>query len=119
MNFLRSLFGRTPSPEPFGRVQIDDAKIVYHRPDKKEEEIKWRDLIEVGIVTTDEGPLQEDVYFMMLGPSLDRGCSIPQGAVGTDVLVSKLQGLPDFDNSELIKAMGCTSNNSFTCWRKK
>jgi hypothetical protein len=69
MGLLTSLFGarKRTATNPFGHVDVEELRIVYHGPRKKEE-IAWKDLVEVGIVTTDEGPFQEDVYFLLLGP---------------------------------------------------
>ena len=105
--------------EPFGRITMDDEKVIYHRPDQTQDEVMWNDLTEVGILTTDEGPVLEDVYFMLVGSSRGKGCAIAQGAIGIEPLLAKLQSLPGFDNEALIKAMGCTSNNRFVCWKKK
>ena len=113
------LFGRKKAvaQNPFGHIELDEVRIVFLCGAKREE-LRWDDLIEVGIVTTDEGPIQEDVYFMLLGPSKDQGLAIPQGADGNEVLLQKLQTLPGFDHAAVIKAMGCTSNKRFTCWKK-
>jgi len=120
MGLLSSILGlvKKREAEPFGRVEITDVQVVYHGP-KKEERIAWSELIEIGIVTTDEGPFQEDVYFLLLGPDREHGCAIPQGATGTQKLVERLQALPGFENDALIRAMGCTDNNRFLCWQKK
>ncbi|MBK8476326.1 MAG: hypothetical protein IPL39_08385 [Opitutaceae bacterium] len=69
MGFLASLFKRRKEApvEPLGSVDFDDSRVVFRYRDRVEG-IAWRDLIEVGIVTTDEGPFQEDVYFLLLGP---------------------------------------------------
>ncbi|PTY02998.1 hypothetical protein DB347_22650 [Opitutaceae bacterium EW11] len=97
---------------------FDDREVRFQKPDGTSDSIAWGDIAEVGVLTTDEGPIQEDVFFMLLDREHKRGCAIPQGAAGTDVLLTRLQALPGFDNAKLIEAMGCTSNNRFVCWRR-
>lgn len=114
------MFGkRKPATaNPLGYVSFDDLRVVF-RCGGRIDEIAWGDLIEVGILTTDEGPIQEDVFFMLLGPTKEKGCSIPQGADGSQKLLERLGCLPDFDQGAVIRAMGSTSNNRFVCWQKK
>lgn len=119
MGFFGSLFRRRKAPQhPFGVVTFDDQRVVF-RYEERVEEIAWADLIEVGVLTTDEGPFREDVFFMLLGPTKEKGCSIPQGAEGSQRLVERLGSLPGFDHEALIRAMGSTSNNRFVCWQKQ
>lgn len=108
----------SPARNPFGSVQFDDTRVVFTRPDGSTDHVSWSDLMEVGVLTTDEGPLQEDVYYMLLSAKPGEGCAVPQGAEGTDQLLERLQSLPAFDHDSLIRAMGSTSNNRFVCWKK-
>jgi len=80
------------------------------------ESVKWRDLNLVAVVTTDDGPFSPDVFLLLTGE--ESGCTIPLGAAGADELLKKLQALPGFDNSAVIKAMSSTDNNRFICWRR-
>jgi hypothetical protein len=89
-------------------------------PDQTEwkERITWSDLAEVGILTTDQGPLQEDVFWVLLGRDGKSGCAIPQSSEGADRLLEFFQRLPDFQHDVVIKAMGSTNNAKFTCWQR-
>ena len=120
MKFFKKIIGnkKTKIKNTFGAVEFDDAKVVYYHPQDGPLSIKWDQLDEVGVVTTDEGPCAEDVFFMLLDATQKIGCAIPQGADGVDALIEKLQQLEDFSNEELIKAMGCTDNNRFVLWKK-
>lgn len=100
------------------RVVVTDGTVTRYRTDGVQESIRWHDLSEVGLVTTDEGPYSEDVFWMLLGPDQKTGCAVPQSADGADNLLVALQKLPGFDNEAVIKAMGSTSNARFVCWRK-
>ena len=96
-------------------VSFDDTVITRTLPDGKTETVRWDDLQEVGIITTDEGPVAEDVYWMLMGSG--GGCAVSGGAKGMKELLARLQQLPGFDNAAVIKAMGSTSNNKFQCWK--
>ena len=76
MNFFKKLFGiKNQSVQTtFGKVEFDDDKVVYYHPQDSPQSIKWDQLNEVGIVTTDEGPYVEDVFFMLLDETQKNGC---------------------------------------------
>jgi hypothetical protein len=112
---LFSFFRRKRQPE---RVVVTDDTVTRFRPDGVEESVRWDDLVEVGIVTTDEGPWSEDVFWLLMASDRKTGCAVAQGAEGADKLLLALQKLPGFDNEAVIKAMGSTSNARFVCWRK-
>ena|SRR5882672_10016355 len=111
LGFLR----RKTQPD---RVSVTREVVTRSRPDGVQETIRWDDLAEVGIITTDEGPWSEDVFWLLIGSDGKSGCAVPQGAEGSKVLLEALQKLPGFDNEAVIKAMGSTSNARFTCWKK-
>jgi hypothetical protein len=110
------LFNRKQkSPEP-DRVSFDDSAITRTMPDGKIETVRWADLYEVGIITTDEGPLNEDVFWILAGSN--GGCAVSGGAQGMKELLERLQRLPGFDNAAVIEAMGSTTNKKFQCWKR-
>jgi hypothetical protein len=113
---LSSFLRRRRKPE---RVVITESAVTRTRPDGVEESIQLGDLSEVGILTTDEGPWQEDVYFLLIGSDGKSGCVVPQSAEGCDKLLSYLQKLPGFNNEAVIKAMGSTTNAKFVCWKRQ
>ena len=79
--------------------------------------IAWSDLREVGVLTTDEGPWVEDVFFALIGPSA-AGFLVPQGSDGSQALVERLLKLPGFNELLFIEAMGSTANRKFVCWSR-
>ena len=99
-------------------IAIDDVGVRRELGGGKVEAVAWTDLVEVEIVTTDEGPFVDDVFFLLVGAD-GTGCCVPQGAPGSEPLLDRLQALPEFDNGKLIEAMGCAENARFVCWRKK
>ena len=117
MSFLSRLFGRKPTqPVANSIVAFDAQRIIRTMPDGTQEVVRWDDLAEVSIVTTDDGPFTDDVFWVLSGSS--SGCLVPSEAQGIKALLSRLQELPGFDNEAVIRAMGSTSNATFVCWRR-
>jgi len=58
------------------RVVVTDGAVTRYRTDGVQESIRWNDLYEVGLVTTDEGPYSEDVLWILLGP--DQKTPLPE-----------------------------------------
>ncbi|MFH1981940.1 MAG: hypothetical protein ABIL58_08845 [Pseudomonadota bacterium] len=106
-------------PKQIDRVIYNDLSVTRIRPDGAEETIRWDELHEVGILTTDEGPTQEDVFFFLIAADGKSGCVVPQFSHGCDQLLERLQQLPGFDNQVVIEAMGSTGNAKFVCWRRQ
>ena len=113
-----SLLGFLRQKRQPDRVSITAKVVTRFGPDGVQETVRWDDLAEVVIISTDEGPWSEDVFWLLIGSGGKSGCAVPQGADGSKVLLEALQKLPGFDNELVIKAMGSTSNARFTCWKK-
>lgn len=97
-------------------VTFDDTGVRRVSPEGGVEEVTWDDLTEVKIVTTDEGPFGEDVYWLLAG-SDGTGVAVPGSSV-TDDLLDRLQGLAGFDNEQMIQAMTSTDDAQFLCWQR-
>jgi hypothetical protein len=106
-----------PKQQP-ERIVVTEESVTRFLPDGTQEHVRWCDLAEVRIVTTGEGPMSEDVYWLLLASDEKSGCAISQGAQGMDILLNELQKLPGFDNGAVIEAMGSTSGAKFVCWKK-
>jgi hypothetical protein len=111
------LFRRRQAHQP-DRVTFTDEAVTRVRPDGVEEKIRWDELDEVSILTTDEGPFVDDVFFCLLASDGKSGCVVPQEAEGSQRLLERLQQLPGFDNEAVVKAMGTTTNAKFLCWKR-
>jgi hypothetical protein len=98
-------------------IQVDETGVL--RVDGTiHEQIQWDDIAEIRIITTNEGPLREDVFFVFVGSS-GAGCLVPHGAAVRIRLLEELQvRFPDLNNDVVIKAMGCTSNENFLVWKR-
>ncbi|MES2737859.1 MAG: hypothetical protein V4672_16165 [Verrucomicrobiota bacterium] len=101
-------------PESSYVVVLDEQEIVCNRPDGSQERVSWKDLQKIEIITTDDGPIAPDLFWVLHGTQ--SGCVIPQGATGDAELFAQLQTLPNFNNGAVIEAMGSTSNATFVCW---
>jgi hypothetical protein len=95
-------------------VVVEEAGVRHMRADGTVEYVAWRNLVAVEIVTTDDGPIVEDVFFLLHARD-GGGCVVPHAL--SDELLPRLQALPGFDNVQVIRAMGSTQNARFVCWR--
>ena len=98
------------------RVTFDDDKVVRTLPDGRVETVRWDDLQQIAIMTTGEGPIADDVFFMLHGKQ--SGCAVPQSADGADALLARLQQLPGFNNAAVVEAMSATTDATFVCWKR-
>ena len=113
----RGLAPRSLDPESrFVVARMSETEIVCERPDGKTERVGWGDLQRVEILTTSDGPIAPDVFWILHGTV--GGCAIPHGATGDRELLERLQTLPGFDNATLIEAMGSTTERRFLCWQR-
>lgn len=97
-------------------VTFDEDLVTSHRENGSIEMVAWKELTAVDIVTTDAGPYECDVYFVLHGHG--RGCVVAHEAAGCTELLEQLQKLPGFDNQAVIEAMGCATNARFQIWCK-
>ncbi len=107
---------RKPSNQQREGIHFDDKGVTRVMAGGDDETVRWDELQQVAIVTTDEGPFLEDVFWLLFGKD-EGGCLIP-GAEMHDALLDRLQQLPGFDNDAVIAAMSSTDDASFLCWRR-
>lgn len=98
-------------------VEVDPGGVSSRRPDGLTESVLWKDLIVVFIETTDRGPFEPDLFWILVGEG--SGCVVPIGAVGEEDLLNALQKLPGFDNEAVTAAMTSVTNQRFTCWKRE
>lgn len=99
------------------RVSADDMQVVRTLPDGTSTTLRWADLKEVVVVTTDRGPDSGDLYWVLVGYT--GGCVVAGGAIGVKQLRAQLGRLPRFRRSAVIRAMASCRNGSFVCWRRE
>jgi hypothetical protein len=115
-----ALFGRLRRPRAAGKapdcgVSIDDEWIRRRGP-SLDEAVRWDDVERIMIVTTDDGPWSEDVFWLFIGRN-GSGCAVPGGVVG-DALFDRLKRLPGVDYEAVITAMGSAVHASFEVWTR-
>lgn len=97
-------------------VEINEEWIICRRGTTRPDAVRWSDLKTVLLETTDQGPFQNDVFWVLVGDH--SRCVVPQEAEGSQQLLAKLQTLPGFDSNAVIEAMGTAENKTFVCWRR-
>ena len=102
--------------ERLASVAFDGEGVRHERGDGASESVRWEELREVCVLTTDGGPYVDDVFWVLVGR--EGGCAIPSETAGMGELLSRLQRLPGFDNEAVIRAMASTENATFVCWRR-
>jgi len=119
LSFLKRIFKGDGKlyPESLTQVGFDSERIWVKHPDQDEESILWEELIGVAIRTTDEGPYNPDVFWIL--GTKEKTLIYPGGATGESEMIERLQKLPNFDNEAVISAMGSAFNNTFICWENK
>ena len=97
-------------------VSFDEQEVICISPDGNKKSLNWSDLEAVKIITSDSGPWVVDVIWCLHTAS--DNLAFPQGAKGDEAFLNRLQKLPNFNDEEVIKAMGCTNNKEFLVWTK-
>jgi len=99
------------------KIIFDDSTITAQYGNGERRSIAWSALTKVGITTTDEGPMVDDVFWgLHSGERVE--VVYPCEAHGAHELLGAMQArLKDFDNEALIRAMGSTSNHRFVVWQ--
>jgi hypothetical protein len=80
------------------------------------ERVRWADLQGIVIMTTNEGPFAEDVFWLF-SASDGSGCAVPGEAVD-EKLFEQLSRLVGVDYKAIIDAMGSVTNASFKVWER-
>ena len=100
------------------RLRIDDAGVEYTYRDGTRR-AEWKEISEVRIQTTDEGPFLEDVFFgIHTGSESAPQVIVPHDDAVRGHLLEELQRrLPGLDDSAVVEAMGCCQRRTFVIWR--
>jgi len=106
-----------PSPESAFFVGFTKKVITVAPPSGSKRTIAWKDLRQVAVRTSDEGPQKPDIFWELHGTG-DAGTLVfPSGATGENALVEAMQvRLKGFDNKKLIDAMSSHQNATIVLW---
>ncbi|MBP6644099.1 MAG: hypothetical protein KA186_13475 [Flavobacteriales bacterium] len=99
-------------------VEFDGNEIRSSHPKRSYGSIQVDGIVEVGILTTDEGPIAPDVWIVLLD-SKGLACTFPSDAEGHKPVIDLLLKFEGFDHRTFIEAMGSTSNAKFIVWQKQ
>lgn len=99
-----------------GVVTVDEGRIAYFGPEGGAV-LALDALVSVDIVTTDQGPLAQDLFWV-LTDERHQMAAIPGGAKGADQLLDVLGSLVGFSHMQVVAAMGSTSDARFEIWRR-
>ena len=98
-------------------VQVGAASITVLRPDGKLGTLAWADLGTVTVLTSDAGPAETDLFWVLQSRDGRHRLVVPMGAAGEHDLVKAMQArLYGFDNMAVIEAMSSTGKASFRIW---
>jgi hypothetical protein len=98
-------------------VELSATGVTCELLDMTTKFLGWDDLQRVSIKTTDGGPFEEDVWWLL--EATHAQVLLPQGANGEKELFLHLQTLPGFDNDAVINAMLSVENRQFLCWQRE
>jgi len=118
MDFFDFLRRKPAEPAPPDRVTFDENAVTRSKPDGTTQSVRWDDLREVTIATSNLGPWEDDVLWILTGREGDEWLMVPSEAEGMAPLLDRLQQLPGFDNEAVIRAMGSTDLAFFPCWSR-
>jgi len=94
-------------------VAVTSQGVTVSRSGSSPGQVGWDQLVEVAVVTTSAGPLEDDVFLVLRGAD-GSSCLVPNPVAKE--LVPWLLRLPGFDHEKFIAAMGSTSDAAFVCW---
>jgi hypothetical protein len=84
--------------------------------------LAWSDIRQVDVLTTEDGPLGEDLFFvLMTQPDTDADALVVSNAqaVPTKLLDAMAQHLGPLDQAQLLNAVSTRELKRFTLWRRE
>ncbi len=96
-------------------VEVSRDTLILEYLNETKETFAFDDLKKTTIITTDEGPFLDDVFWLMMFKVI---IMIPQGIPGEDLLLERMQQFPGFNNENFVEAMCCSENNAFHVWER-
>lgn len=105
-------------PPEAGRLTIDEVGITRTAKNLREH-VAWIDIASVRIMTTDQGPWIEDVFFIIDSRN-GNGCVVAHDLAVKSGLLEALQTrLEGLNNAAVIEAMTSIDKRIFTIWEAK
>lgn len=99
------------------QVSHDDKMIKVHDSTGAPVAIAWADIGNIAVLTTDAGPLDVDLFWIVTDRDGRQSLVVPMGADGEHELLQAMQArLTGFDNMAVVEAMSSTTNGIFQIW---
>ncbi|WP_439544280.1 hypothetical protein [Hyphomicrobium sp.] len=99
------------------RVTHDDKLITVDDGAGAAVSVAWSDIGNISVLTTDAGPFEADLFWIMTDRDGRQSLVVPMGADGEPALLKSMQArLAGFDNMAVVEAMSSTSNAVFQIW---
>ena len=103
-----------PTPAGDYEVIVTDETLSCTHPSRPTETVRWNDIVEIRLVTTSDGPLLPDMWFVFVGRI--GGCSLPSEAKGFEQLWPVFDNrFPGFDHGKVVKAE--VGEDETTLWK--
>lgn len=123
LNWLAKLFLRRhedpPQRRPTSPVRVasDEKTISIDDGAGGVASIAWADIASVTVTTTDLGPFETDLFWILTEHNGRQVVAIPMGAAGEQELLQAMQArLAGFDNMAVVEAMSSISPGVFQIW---
>lgn len=123
LDWLAKLFGRRHEALPQRRVASpvrvshDDKVITVDDGAGGITRLAWAELANVSVLTTDLGPFECDLFWLLTHRDGRHAVTVPMGAEGEHALLVAMQArLAGFDNMAVIEAMSSTGHGVFQIW---
>lgn len=105
------------NPEDEFITTLTDEFIKVEPPFGKTCEIRWKDLIQIKLINTDEGPFIQDIWLILSGAS--DTVAIPHGIKDFDLIFEIISKYEGFDFDAFTQSMTSTENAEYILWTKK
>ena len=99
-------------------VTVDEDGVARMLADGRREEVRWDELVEVQVFTTNVGVHKEDGVVLVLAGPGERGCLVPSRLAVEHGVIQRLHALPGFDGRRLVAAMEAPPPAHTTCWSR-
>jgi len=105
-------------PARYLRVEYDVEAIRNYGGAALPAVIRWDEIDEIAVLTSEIGPAGDDVVWVFSNASGSPVVLIAGTSPGFAALLAELQRLPNFDNEALLMAMGSLKLARFIVWRR-
>lgn len=100
------------------KVEFDSVELRRIMRTGKVERMHWNDLDTIRIISTEEGPFNDDIFWLFTDSAGKNGCAVPNYADGFAELLQHIQTFPNFDNEKVVQAMGSTEEAVWIIWER-